>query len=184
MAAPTSLRSKLNRAITAYLISAEAGTADNTFPQSSTKARSFPNTTVQAAVGIPETEMVANYRTQIRISIKGSATDSVDATNEETARVAFDARIGTVSSALKQTDDEETLRFTATAITAAGRALAIAVDDSDAAIQVAANNADMADFTITQWYDRGFGDGQTDGQGFDWEEILIFEAVACESDVD
>lgn len=84
---------------------------------------------------------------------------------------------------MMKSDDGQTLRWTAAAITAAGRALAVAVDATDEAAQFALNNADMTGFTCQEIYDMGEGDGEADGEGCSWEEILMFDVVASPSNV-
>ena len=67
------------------------------------------------------------------------------------------------------------LSYTAQQITIAGNALKTNADAT-----IAANNADMGDFTCLQWMEAGEGDGdETDSEGCDWEEVLLFECVAC-----
>ena len=173
------VRSKLDRAIAAYLVSAGAGTVADTFPYSSTASKSYPNTTVWAQRAIPDPPMTGIRRVTVHVSIKGSAVNAPKEQNPEQARVAFDARVSAVYDALMQTEDGETFNATAEAITEAGRALA----ESDDAT-VAANNADMADFTCSGWYDAGEGGGEAKAPGCSWEEILIFEALCSPSNTD
>ena len=182
MSAPYNvLRSKLTRAVTAYLISVGAGSASDTTPERSTGENPYPNTTVRADASRPEIQMTGIRRIMLHISIKGSASQVPDEPNPDVARLAFDARCGVTYDALMQTDDGQTLNATCALITAAGRAMATAVDATPTAIQFAANNADMADFTLQALYDMGEGDGSADANGCDWEEILLFEAVCSPS---
>ena len=185
MAAPfTTLRSKLNRAICAYLVSQGAGSTKDTQPSFTQSTLAFPNTTVRATTGTPDPPFTGNYRIQVWISIKGSASESTTEPNPDLRREEFDNRIATVADALMTGNGYNSLSDTANAITAAGRALATVIDPNDpASVQFAANNADMVDFTLIQWIDRGFGDGQADSQDCTWEEILIFEAYCCSSNV-
>lgn len=176
--------SKLERAIVAYLISVDCGDEEDIFHSMSMGTRGFPNTTVLPVNGTPEPKFTGDYRIQVWVSIKGSASTGTDETNPLAGQVAFIQRVQQTWDALMQTDDEQTLRYTATAITAAGRALAVAVDASDEAIQFAANNADMADFTVIEWEDAGFGQGKADPQGHDWERVLMFSALAASANVD
>lgn len=185
MAAPYhNLRSKLNRAIAAYLISKGVGGPSDTGPANARTLSTYPRTTVRATIGKPEPPLTGNYRVPVHVSIKASATQEPDEPNLDIARKLFDERLANVFDALMQSDDDQTLRKTADDITAAGRALAVAVDASPEAVQFAANNADMVDFTLLGWYDGGFGDGEPDAEGNAWEEILIFEALCCASNVD
>lgn len=135
--------------------------------------------------GTPEVPLTGIYRIQTALSLKGSASQDPSEPNVQLARTQFDNRIATVYDALMQSDDGDTLKATARLITAAGRALATVIDPLDpASVRFASNNADMADFTCTDWYDGGFGDGQADAEGCSWEEILLFDAVCCSANVD
>jgi hypothetical protein len=176
-------RSKLNRAICAYLISVGAGSKDDTTPANSPGPSSYPRTTVRATMSIPEVHMTGLRRVRVHISVKGSAALKPEEPNPDLARAQFDERLGAVYDALMQTaaTDGQTLSWTAQAITAAGQAMATAVDNSDAAALFARNNADMADFTCHAWYDAGEGDGEADAEGCDWEEILMFDALVSPS---
>jgi hypothetical protein len=176
MAAPFNrLRSKLNRAICAYLIKEGCGTAADTAPENSQQIKSYPNTTVRAGIATPNPALTGNRDIPVHIGIRGSAVrDPANLTDVTTARKAFDDRLASVYDALMQ-GDGATLRATAAAITAAGRALAISAPGT---------NADMADFTCQAWYDGGEGDAEPDQEGTRWEEILIFRAFCAPSNVD
>jgi hypothetical protein len=185
MAEPfNNIRSKLSRAIAAYLIDAGAGTEADTLPHTSVANTAYPNTVVRATLSKPEVPMSGMRRVTVHISIKGSATNVPKESNPQKARVQFDQRVADVCDALMQTDDDETYRATARLITIAGRDLATPADATPEAAQAAANNADMEDFTCQGWYDGGEGDGAADAEGCSWEEILIFEALVSPSDTD
>lgn len=182
MSAPyNNIRSKHNRAIVAYLISQGIGSNDDTTPANSVGSNTYPRTTVRSMIAKPNPNHTGDYRITTHISIKGTATNKANEPNPEQARVEFDKRVGQTCDALMMTDNNINLKFTASSITTAGRALAVAIDASGAAILFAANNADMADYTCDQWYDGGSGDGEPDEQGTAFEEILIFEAVCWPS---
>jgi len=172
------LRSKLDRAVVAYLISVGAGSDKDTFPANSIESTEYPLTVAQTLGGIPDPVLVGNYKMRIAVSVKGSVSKFIDDTNDQAARMAHDERVSDVFDALMQSDDDRTLRATARLINAAGRALAMYPVD------IAAHNADMADFTIIQWLDGGFGDGKSDEAGCDWIETLYFDVIACPSNVD
>lgn len=186
MSAPYSnLRSKLNRAVVAYLIGAGCGAATDVLPANSKAVKSFPNTVVKSAVAKPEVRLSGIYRITLAIKIKGSSVQSVNASNTELPRTAFDTRVAKTFDALMQTDDETTLNVMCGLITDTGRALAaVPANATPAQIKFAADNADMADFTVEGWFDSGFGDGEPDEEGADWEEILLFDVVCCSSNVD
>lgn len=169
------LRSKLNRAIAAYLVSAGAGTDDTVSPANSRQSKGYPNTTVRATIAKPEVPLTGIRRIIVHVSVKGSAVQENDAVSEDVARAAFDLRLSQTADALMQSDDGRTLRATAAAITAAGRQLA-ADNPTD--------HADLADFACQAWYDGGEGDAAPDETGTSWEEILIFEAVCSPANVD
>jgi hypothetical protein len=187
MASPYSnLQSKLERAIVAYLISKGCGTEADIFPFESVRTRSFPNTTVDTAIAVPDPQFSGNYRIPILTSVKGSAAVAPGAVNRAAPRMAFDARVALTGDMLAQTDNQENLQATADDITTVGRALA--VDASDGAdpvqVQIAANNADMADFTVLGWFEKGFGKTTAKDDGCDWEIVILHEAVCCGSNVD
>jgi hypothetical protein len=184
MASPYSnLQSKLERAIVAYLISKQCGTAADIFPFESVRTRSFPNTTVDTAIAVPDPLGSGNYRIPTLTSVKGSAAVAPGAVNPAAPRMAFDARVALTGDMLAQTDNQEDLKATAVDITTIGRALA--VDASNGAdpvqVQIAANNADMADFTIHAWFERGFGKTTAKDDGCAWEIVILHEAVCCAS---
>lgn len=178
------LRSKLNRAVAAYLVSAGCGSVNDILPAQSTATRPYPNTTVKSTIGTPDPPLSGDYRVKLHISIKGSATQGVSEPNPQLSRVNFDNRVSQTFDALMESDNGIDLEATAVLITAAGRALAVPADGSPAAILFAQNNADMADFSCLQWVDGGFGDGPANDEGCSWEEILIFDVLACASNVD
>lgn len=163
-----------------YLVSVGAGTFNDVTPQNSETVNIYPNTEIHALVGKPEVKSQGLYRIPVRIVIKGSAVEDAQNTEYEKARKAFDARVALTMDKLMQTDDDETLKYTATQITLAGRALKTNSDPN-----IAAANQDMDAFSLTQWYDGGMGDGsEVDHVGCSWVEVLLFEAVACASNVD
>ncbi len=185
MAEPYSkLRSKLNRAIAAYLVSAGAGGVNDVTPANTVGKSDYPNTTVRSTLSKVEVAFTGLRRISVQISIKGSAVNAVNEPNKDVSRVNFDTRVATTEDALMQTDDDQTLLATADNITAAGRALAVPADGSDAAALIAANNADMVDFTCQAWYEAGNGDGEASDPGCSWEEILMFEALCSPSNTD
>lgn len=186
MAAPYSnLRSKLNRAIAAYLVSVGAGSIEDVAPANSAGSSKYPNTTVRATMSKADVALTGLRRISVQISIKGSATIGINEPNKDVSRLNFDTRVANTDDALMQTDDGQTLRATAGLIAAAGRALAVVVDPNDPkSVLFAANNADMVDFTCQGWYDVGEGDGEANEEGCSWEEILMFEALCSPSNVD
>lgn len=175
MSAPYgNIRSKLSRAMAAYLISltnASIGTANDIFPQFSEAQKSYPNTVCRTVQGTPEPPLSGDYICKVQIHVRGSATPPTGTTDLNSIRATFDARVAATHDAFMVTDAlGVNLDATAVAITIAGRALAV----SDPT-----NNADMVDFTLIMWNDAGFAEGQPDDQGTAWEEVFVFEALAC-----
>lgn len=179
------LRSKLNRAVAAYLVSVGAGSSTDTVAANTIAPTGYPNTTVHATLSLAEVNMTGLRRVKLQISIKGSLTTDPGQPNTDDPRVQFDNRVGLVYDAMMQSDDSQTLHATAVAITAAGRALAVSITPGDPASDLlAANNADMVDFTCQAVYDMGEGDGQPSEEGTALEEILLFDVLASPSNVD
>lgn len=184
MPAPFSnLRSKLNRAIAAYLVNAGCGSIDDILPANATVSIGYPNTVINSRGGVPEIPMTGIYRVTVYIQVRGTATDANGEPNLQAGRIAFDQRVAQTYDALMQGDNGIDLTYTAAQINAAGRGLATPFDNSPAAISLAKNNSDMVDFSIVGngWYDKGFGDGEPDEEGCAWMEVMIFEAVCCAS---
>jgi hypothetical protein len=182
VAAPYSnLRSKLNRAVAAYLIGAGVGPAASIKPANVRTPKVFTdsvNTTVRARLGKPDIKFSGNYNILLHLIIRGSAMTSNEQPGDEDARQLFDARIAAVYDAMMQSDNGTGLEWAANAITDAGRALATTDIWDDAP---ASAHADMADFTMLDLQDGGFGDANPNEQEHIWEEILVFECVVCGS---
>lgn len=186
MAAPfTFVDSKAERAIKAYLISKGAGSLLDIFTAMEIATRTFPNTTITAVRGVPDPKFTGNYRIQFWIKHKGQATQAANEPNKTLPITQFINRIETTGDALMQSDDGQTFSQTARDITAAGRALAVATNpaDPDSAKQ-ALDNADMLDFTLWDWQDEGFGQGDAEEEGCSWVRIQMFSALCCNSNVD
>jgi hypothetical protein len=180
MAAPySSPRSKLDRAIVAYLIAQGVGDNTNIFPANSSRDRSLPNLTIHASGGSHEFPLSGTYRFNVRVICKYPAAiqpDAADPTNSETNRLAADALFAAAVDALMQGESgTSTLAVTATAITTAGRDLATTDPD---------NHADMADFTCIQWLDTGFDGGVPEEESSAWAEIATFQAVVTSANTD
>lgn len=173
------LGSKLDRAIVAYLISAAAGTAADILPANSRAKKNYPVTVVQSRRGIPNPDLSGNYLVDVRVMVEYSAVQEPNEANAEKNRVAADLRLAKTYDALMQSDNDEDLRATCGLIEAAGRALVNAGSATDKA-----NNADMADFSINGWYDKGFERGEPDQEGCAWVEVLNFQCSCVPSNVD
>lgn len=181
MSAPYhNLRSKLNRALVAYLVSQSAGDAASVVPFASRLPKEFNAdgvvTIVRARMGRPDTKFTGNYSITAHLIIRGSAAQDPSAAEpgDEAARKAFDERIAKTYDAMMQSSDGQTLRWTAYEISDQGRALATSSP---------ADNADMADFTVLRVEDGGFGDPDPNEQDHIWEEVLVFEITCCASNI-
>lgn len=188
MAAMTNLASKLSRAICAYLVS-NGIDQKQVYTLLSTKDRTFDNgpiVTAVVAAGAANPKLTGDYKFKVHLQIDGTATNGGNAGAGEQQRVAFDALVGQVHDALMQSDDDTTLEAAAAAINAAGRALAVAGDAATEAAKEdwrkAAYNADMADFTVTEWEDVTFG--ISEAEDCRWRMSIVFDATACGSNVD
>ena len=188
MAACTNLPSKLSRAIAAYLVSTGIDQSQ-VYPHFCTKQRTFENGPIVTPLiqpGQPEPLFSGNRRFNVAIQVKGGETNDGSVGGGEAKRVEFDAFVGKVYEALMQSDNNQNLDATMTSINDAGRALAV-VESPDVEIakddwRKAANNQDMADFTLTQWVDSTFGGGEASDCA--WAIIIKFDGAACESNVD
>jgi hypothetical protein len=85
--------------------------------------------------------------------------------------------VASVFDALMQSDDSQSLKATGDKIQAAGRNLA-------AADETKADNSDMEQFSVFNWYEAGFERGAPDEEGCYWLEVLNFRASCCPSKVD
>lgn len=184
----SNLRSKLDRAICAWLVNQGCGSVDDINPFAQTKLTPYPNTEVHSTLSKPDPDFSGNRRVSVQISIKGSATKDPANPDSQNPRIQFDKRVAATADALMQTDDNGvSLNATARSITTAGRALAAVQDPTDpVAVQFAADNSDMADFTCQMWIDDGEGDGEitADEDGCAWNEVFMFVALANPSNTD
>lgn len=192
MAAPFyNLRSKLDRAIVAYLQT--EGVADNIYTALNSTAKDIdistsPAVFVRSHTGRVYTENPYSgvYVYQVEVCAEGSAAAQPEDKNPEEARMQLDEVFSGTVDALMYSDanDGSPFLFTADAITAAGRALA-----TNPNAQIAANNADMVDFTCQAWSpsDPAFDGGNPRAEGGAdttvWKEIANFQAVCCASNV-
>ena len=194
MAAPYgNSRSKLDRAIVAYLIYRGIGvnppvmTAANVFPCKGEAANVYPRVVVTTMKGTPEPGMTGRYRCTVWISVKSTATEVVTNTNPSNAIVKFGQLLASVSDAMMGSDNSNpnpagSLRGTAEEISIQGRLLATTGSATDQA-----NNADMVDFTCGALYDDGFGistNDDSDEGGTAWEEVLSYIAAMSNANTD
>lgn len=179
MGAPYSkLRSKLDRALVAYLTA--QGVANTVLPARSSSTLDVSNgpvVVVRSHSGRPEAAPAAGiWRFQVEIAVYGEAAPAPANADPDAQRFSLDDVFGATVDALMQSADlGQSLDATTAAVNAAGRALA---QSSNAT--VAADNADMADFTLQFWIPTGLdaGNPKGDDQETVWKEIATFEAVA------
>ncbi len=131
-----------------------------------------------------EAEDSGNEKFIVRFSTKFGAIVSPDEPNPAVNRVECDKRVGKLMLALSDGKSSDMRLATAQAITAAGRALATAVDSTPAAVRDAENNADMTEFTCLSVRYLGMTRGQPDDNSCAWIEVRNFEISACPSNVD
>jgi hypothetical protein len=188
MSAPYgNIDSKLDRAICAYLIAQKCGSVNDTLPWLTQKARGYPNTTAYCSRAVPDPVMVGNWNITEWISVKGQASKDPKEPNPALGAVNFDNRCASLVDAMSQSDNGgQSLDATARGITAAGRALAVDLSNGADPAQalLAANNADMVDFTVLMVVNSGFARGAADMEGCSWERIFIYDILCCPSNVD
>lgn len=161
--------SKTDRALVAYLISVEAGTAADVYPAKRSEDKALPDTLcfssrarlVRPHSGIYTVTAMVQVRTDPSIDVDQTAAEKKE-TSEERVGNTFDAFwAGVVSSS------SEAL---AEAITAAARA------------STAEGDADLADFTVqaceVENMEAGF-----DPKGNAWTDTIELELVVCPSNV-
>ena len=175
------LQSKICRAIKALLIAEGAGSEEDTIAAPSQAARPIPNTTILAGDGTPFSGP-GNWQHPVTIDLRDTALTQPEETNPNRTRIDANNRCTRIVNALTRSDDTHTLYYTAQQLTAAGRAMATAVNSSAEAIQFAEDNADMAEFTVLWWEAVGSGTAQTmnGGEaGMFFQRDIQFNCVAC-----
>lgn len=186
MAAPFgNIRSKLDRAIVAYLQT--AGVCDLIYPgqYGGVIPAADDGTTplwvvVRSHQGTEEVLLSGVWRFKVECAVHGPANPQPNQVNLAGQRVSFDSIFSAMHDALMTSEDSnQTLQATADAITDAGRALATTGTD-----QEKQNNADMVDFTCQYWYPPISLDGGsprtegTPGSMTLWKELAVFECIA------
>lgn len=171
------LPSKITRAIRALLISEGAGSAVDTFAAPCGEPRALPNTTIHSGDADPF-DGPGNWSFSVMLILRDEAVTQSTKPNPVAQRVAANQRFTNISNTLTRSDDTHTLKYTALAIQNAGRALAVS-DGSAEGDKRAADNADMADFSVLWWEKSGFGSAKQASPGAFWERDLNFTCVAC-----
>lgn len=178
--APTgNFGSQLDRAICAYLIAQGCGTAGNISPANSQPVNAYPTITVKSFSSEQDPVLTGRESYQVQIQCKTSAATETNDPNPAARAAQSDALVGQVMAAMLQSDDQNTLDYTARAITTAGRALATGLN-----ILPDSNNADMLDFTLDHLYWIGTQRGEPDDDGSAWVEIRTFKCNGSPSNTD
>lgn len=182
MGAPFSnLRSKLDRAIVAYLQG--AGVANSIFPANRSgdiDISDGPVVIVRSHSGVPEASNGGVWRFRVEVGIHASAGPQPADANDQTERISLDGVLAATGDALcMQYDGTGDYQATADQITFAAR---------QSAQLAGATNPDLADFTLQWWGVSGLdgGNPRIDGTSADtnvFKEIMVFEAVCCASNV-
>lgn len=185
MAAPFStLRSKLDRAIVAWLI--QQGVADSVFPANNSgiiQVADGPVVVVRSHSGFPVTADAVGgpWQFDIEVGVHGSASPQPeDANQSDQQRYELDQVFAATVDALMQSDvaDGQTLQLTADGITSAGQALA-----SVTPVAPAVNlNLDMVDFACDTWLPPTLDGGNPRVENAPtnttvWKEIANFKAI-------
>ena len=145
--------SKLERAVRAFLILQGKATQADCFISNDSRARLvIPNRTVQVVAfspkyhfrteGICHFQIVHHFPAIVQPQAEGAA-PGVE--NYDSQRIGMDEYLGDTMDSLSF-GDGQSLLLVANGITLAGRSLAMPVDQTQAAIQLAQNNADMVNF--------------------------------------
>lgn len=162
--------SKLDRALVAYLISQNAGTAGDVFPAKNSDNKPLPCTVCYAEKGEEVARHSGTYLCKVQIMVKTLAPDVTDATPGQ-ARLDSDARTAKTFDCFKRNVDSAGDKL-AEDITNAARAAAVADP---------ANNGDLADFTALDVLDKGPEAGFDENDA--WVDTLNLEIVCCPSNV-
>lgn len=171
--------SQVDRAICAFLIANGCGDASSVNPSYSVETNKYPVTIVKAYQSQHDPMLTGREVYQVHIQMKESAVSASGEPNPEFNRTRIDALAGAVMACMMQSDDGNTLDYTAGLITAAGRAL-----NTGSPLPSGQNNADMSDFTIDHIYFKGSQRGTPDDDGSAWVEVRIFEVHGCPANVD
>jgi hypothetical protein len=190
------LRSKLDRAIVAYLKTCSIYCAVPNVTANIYKANwsgdvdasKGPLADVRSHDGVPAltSSQCGVWKFWVQVGIEGPAANQPGQANKGQQSVALDNLTGQMIDALSISTDGTDYQAAADAITAAGRALAgIAVPGSNPPVY---NDADMLAFTCQYWYAGNLTGGNPRDQGGAadttlWKELASFTAICCASNV-
>jgi hypothetical protein len=177
----TSLPSKVVRAFRFYLLAQGVADAAHVYHQFDSRIRDYagqPIVDVMLKPVGPEVQFVGNDTFIVEVQVKFNAKTQAGQAPED-QRIAFDAVVGKVRTAMMQDDGSGTLRSVAAAISAAANAAATKPGDNGAGDAVATANADLADFTLLEFYQDVYGSAHSDQ--VNWAIVQRYRVVACES---
>lgn len=159
--------SKTDRAVAAYLIAQDAGTAANVHPGKRSLDKSLPNITVISDSWLPLPGAPGSCTVKCSVQVKTKAALTVGASDTVKPRRDSDALLAGAGDALNNFTERTDSTELADEITAAGRALAISDPD---------NEADMAEFKCDEI--RIVGGGlQIDEEGTFWMDTIDLELI-------
>ena|ERR1041385_3388927 len=150
--------------------------------------RTNPLRGIFAHDAVESVKFSGNQEFSVLITDQFDAVPAPGLQNPELHRIAIDTQVGKMMMVMSQSaDGGQTLSQTAKDITDAGRSLAFAADSSEAEVQKASNNVDMAEFTCL-WVEFT---GQARGHPVDaetrqanitfWTESRSFKIIAVPS---
>lgn len=177
--ADTDLQSKINRAVRALLINSGAGSTEDTFTELTSDTRALPNTTIATGQGEELVRYTGTWRfPDVTVTLRDRASVEPDEENPNTAWIEALARYNDIHNTLARVGDAGELGFMATELTEAGRALAESYLTESGDI-IAADNADMASFTIFWWHLVNRSSPRINAEGTFYESEMQFECHAC-----
>lgn len=170
---------QIERAIRALFISKGAASASDCFISNESTDRAgiaTGITTIRANTSTTsESELSGRETITVTIQNKFAARDNPAESNNDAARIEMDKRVGRQMTALMQGGTVSgDLNFACADINEAGRALATSSNAT-----VAANNADMSEFTVTFGRYLGLTRGEPEDDSAAWVEVRTFEFKAC-----
>lgn len=176
------LQSKISRAVRAVLLDQGAAAADNCFADPDDGQRGLPNSTIIPGDSTAFDGPGNFHFPAVRINLRDDANTQPDVADAVTPRVLANQRFAKIYNALCRSDDQHTMDYMARELTRVGNLLATDQSYGKDPIQTlaAADNADMADFTVLYWWleDIGGVAKHVEGETY-WEREMVFSCVAC-----
>lgn len=184
------LKTKVQRALQAFLIGTGVGSPADTFASEvSTGEHKLPCTIIDAGHGVEE-DFTGNYRFHGRIIFHDDATQQPNQPDPTAPMASAQARVNAILGQLTQSTDGFTPTSGTTMVAAMQLinqyANALAIDPSNGANQIwaqsAADNADMADFSMLYWRISDYGlPEKADADVTYYKREIYFECLACNS---